>query len=213
MKRWKIVIMLSIMFLMGIGNKIHGKMQLPDLSVDDIWIEPDSFHPNDKVKIWFRITNRGDAPSGGFYIELLFDSSLIRKGYLPGLDVDKGYEISHSMDWPDDLYFHRIDVYVDIYNDVIESNENNNHRMERFKAFNRAPNKPFIDGPTKGLPKVTYNFTIWTTDPENDLVKFYIEWGDLNTTLTTVSPQVKIEKIKPSGLSLFYGRGQTTEGQ
>lgn len=184
MKRWKIVIMLSIMFLMGIGNKIHGKMQLPDLSVDDIWIEPDSFHPNDKVKIWFRITNRGDAPSGGFYIELLFDSSLIRKGYLPGLDVDKGYEISHSMDWPDDLYFHRIDVYVDIYNDVIESNENNNHRMERFKAFNRAPNKPFIDGPTKGLPKVTYNFTIWTTDPENDLVKFYIEWGDLNTTLT-----------------------------
>jgi hypothetical protein len=43
---------------------------------------------------------------------------------------------------------------------------------------NDPPNTPDIDGPTSGKTGTEYDFTIETTDPENDDVYYYIEWGD-----------------------------------
>jgi hypothetical protein len=46
------------------------------------------------------------------------------------------------------------------------------------------PNTPTIIGEIKGSKKTSYDYTIQTTDPDQDDVKYYIDWGDLTTTLT-----------------------------
>ncbi len=42
----------------------------------------------------------------------------------------------------------------------------------------RPPNTPTIHGPTQGKPGITYLFTFTTSDPDGDLVYYYIDWGD-----------------------------------
>jgi hypothetical protein len=46
--------------------------------------------------------------------------------------------------------------------------------------FNDKPNNPSIDGPNKGSPRIEYTYTISGTDPDNDDLEFYIQWGDDN---------------------------------
>ena len=43
---------------------------------------------------------------------------------------------------------------------------------------NNPPNKPFLEGPSKGKPGECYDFTFSATDPENNNVFYYIDWGD-----------------------------------
>ena len=43
---------------------------------------------------------------------------------------------------------------------------------------NHPPNNPIIIGPSRGKVGVAHIFTIVTTDPENQNVSYYIEWGD-----------------------------------
>ena len=43
---------------------------------------------------------------------------------------------------------------------------------------NQPPNDPEIYGPSKGKVGVTYLFNVVTSDPENQNVSYYIEWGD-----------------------------------
>jgi len=43
---------------------------------------------------------------------------------------------------------------------------------------NQPPNKPVIDGPTKAVPFVSYEYTFITTDDDDDEVSYYIDWGD-----------------------------------
>ncbi|KYK34025.1 MAG: hypothetical protein AYK22_00905 [Thermoplasmatales archaeon SG8-52-3] len=46
--------------------------------------------------------------------------------------------------------------------------------------YNEAPDKPSIDGPTKGVPGINYEYIFSATDPDNDNLEFYIKWGDDN---------------------------------
>ncbi|UCD13324.1 MAG: M28 family peptidase [Thermoplasmatales archaeon] len=46
------------------------------------------------------------------------------------------------------------------------------------KLSSNAPNAPNMSGPTNGITWVEYDFTVVTTDPDYDDVKYYIEWGD-----------------------------------
>ncbi len=41
-----------------------------------------------------------------------------------------------------------------------------------------APEKPTIDGPTCGEVEIEYTFTLVSTDPEDEMVYYYIDWGD-----------------------------------
>ncbi|MBU0496894.1 MAG: hypothetical protein KKG04_02945 [Candidatus Thermoplasmatota archaeon] len=41
-----------------------------------------------------------------------------------------------------------------------------------------SPNEPTIDGPSFGKPQTEYTYTFTSTDPENEDVFYYIEWGD-----------------------------------
>jgi hypothetical protein len=49
---------------------------------------------------------------------------------------------------------------------------------------NEPPDAPVIDGPTNGKPKEEYNYTFSSTDPDNDNIRYYIEWGDGDTNET-----------------------------
>jgi thiol-disulfide isomerase/thioredoxin len=43
---------------------------------------------------------------------------------------------------------------------------------------NTAPDTPTLDGPNNGKPNIEQDFTLQTTDPDEDEVYYYIEWGD-----------------------------------
>ncbi len=51
-----------------------------------------------------------------------------------------------------------------------------------FEDPSRPPDPPTIDGPTEGLIDHNYEFGIRTTDPEGDNVRYYVDWGDGNTS-------------------------------
>jgi len=45
-------------------------------------------------------------------------------------------------------------------------------------AKNNAPNTPTISGSTSGTAGKKYSYSIYTIDPEEDNVEYYVEWGD-----------------------------------
>ena len=45
---------------------------------------------------------------------------------------------------------------------------------------NNPPLKPIISGPGTGKIEQSYTFSAMTTDPENDLVSYWFDWGDGN---------------------------------
>jgi len=47
--------------------------------------------------------------------------------------------------------------------------------------LNNAPDKPSINGPSKGKERVEYTFNFTATDPDGDDIEYYINWGDGNT--------------------------------
>jgi hypothetical protein len=49
---------------------------------------------------------------------------------------------------------------------------------------NQPPNPPDIQGKTIGKSGTEYQFTIKTDDPENDLIYYYVNWSDGQTTYT-----------------------------
>jgi hypothetical protein len=49
---------------------------------------------------------------------------------------------------------------------------------EYIYKYNGPPCAPEIDGPPSGNPRVEYNYTFVTTDPEGDDVIYWIDWGD-----------------------------------
>lgn len=59
------------------------------------------------------------------------------------------------------------------------------------------PNQPLINGPTKGKPLQTYDFTIVATDPENQSLQYFIDWGDGSNT-SWIGPYNSSEEITVS---------------
>jgi hypothetical protein len=47
---------------------------------------------------------------------------------------------------------------------------------------NNPPNTPTIDGPASGTPGVAYLYTFSTTDPDGDIVYYFVDWGDGTTS-------------------------------
>ena len=45
-----------------------------------------------------------------------------------------------------------------------------------------APDKPSIDGPTKGIPRTEYTYTAVTSDPDGNNVSYFFNWGDLSNS-------------------------------
>lgn len=55
--------------------------------------------------------------------------------------------------------------------------------FKTYGALTNPPNKPTITGPSKGKAQETYTYEIQGSDPDNDDIYYYIDWGDENTEL------------------------------
>ena len=67
----------------------------------------------------------------------------------------------------------------DIYNiNVTVTNDQGISDTDRSIAYiGRPPNIPTISGPTTGKPRVSYNYSIVATDPDDGNLYYYIDWG------------------------------------
>jgi len=54
-------------------------------------------------------------------------------------------------------------------------------------SFNEPPCTPSITGPTTGFADIQYDYTVCATDPDNDPVYYFIDWGDA-TAPTWIGP-------------------------
>ncbi len=52
---------------------------------------------------------------------------------------------------------------------------------------NTPPNKPTINGPTNGNVKTSYPYNVSTSDPDESIIWYYIDWGD-NTNTGWIGP-------------------------
>lgn len=54
---------------------------------------------------------------------------------------------------------------------------------------NHPPNKPLISGPTQGIPGVSYEYSAWTEDPNDEKIQYWFDWGDgTNSGWTPLEP-------------------------
>lgn len=53
---------------------------------------------------------------------------------------------------------------------------------------NSSPTKPIITGPTAGKQKTSYVFTVSSTDADDNMLQYMIDWGDTNTTTSNMIP-------------------------
>ena len=61
-------------------------------------------------------------------------------------------------------------------------------------SLNHPPNPPVICGPTSGKAGITYTYNLSSTDPEDDDVYYYVDWGD-NTSSGWIGPYMSGEII------------------
>jgi len=54
----------------------------------------------------------------------------------------------------------------------------------RYEGNNTPPSTPSIKGEAKGSIHTSYDYTIQTTDPDQDDVRYHVDWGDNTTTST-----------------------------
>jgi serine protease len=69
---------------------------------------------------------------------------------------------------------------------------------------NRPPSKPIISGPTNGTTNTTYNFTAFSTDPDNDTIKYTFNWG---------APVSQSSGFLPNGTSYTVNHSWSTPGE
>ena len=60
--------------------------------------------------------------------------------------------------------------------------------MRPYGFTNNPPGVPEINGPAKGRPNIEYEFTIVSTDEDNDDLFYTIDWGDGNFNETEIFP-------------------------
>ena len=59
------------------------------------------------------------------------------------------------------------------------------------------PHKPYMEGPVAGSPKVSYTYTAYTIDPNNDDVYYMFDWDD-GTTSDWLGPYQSGEVVSES---------------
>jgi len=65
------------------------------------------------------------------------------------------------------------------------------------------PNTPTITGEINGVIQTSYDYTIQTTDPDQDDVKYFVDWGDNTTTITG---------LNKSGVEVIVSHTWNTKG-
>jgi hypothetical protein len=97
--------------------------------------------------------------------------------------ADPGWKFSH---WDGNLSGSNNPEYITI---------DKNKTVTAFFIKANPPDKPIIDGPTVIKANRNYSYTFKATDPEDNYVWFYIDWGDGNTE-EWIGPYLSREKIR-----------------
>ena len=75
---------------------------------------------------------------------------------------------------------------------LIVTDANNQQATDITEAIiNTPPNTPQIEGPSSGMVNTPLTFYLKCTDPDNDMVKYRIDWGDGERTSTSFYPSGK----------------------
>jgi hypothetical protein len=77
-----------------------------------------------------------------------------------------------------------------------------NHDMcfQLISESNNPPDVPEINGPYYGKPETLYDFTFNATDPDEDSIMYFVDWGDDNTERTEYSDSGEEITLKHSWL-------------
>jgi WD40 repeat protein len=68
---------------------------------------------------------------------------------------------------------------------------------------NKPPERPAIEGPDTGVPGTEYIYVLNAVDPDNDDIRYHIDWGDDNSEIT---------EFNPSGTDLIVKHTWTQKG-
>jgi len=107
----------------------------------------------------------------GFYIDDIYPIAKYSEiNTLSETITEDFYEI---LDQLEGTYYYRVKGYNSAHNwgdfSTIE---------DIIVEYTGAPDKPDINGPSKGKPGIEYDFTFVSTDPEGDDILYYVKWGD-----------------------------------
>jgi hypothetical protein len=60
--------------------------------------------------------------------------------------------------------------------------------LVKLETQNNHPIKPILDGPLVGRPGRVYNFTVNSIDPDEDEIRYHLNWGDAESEVTDWYP-------------------------
>jgi parallel beta-helix repeat protein len=144
------------------------------------------FHDSSNNNIFFNTVSQ--SYWGGINIYENSDNNLIFYNNLIENNIDNGYDISGNI-WDNGAEGNYWDDYTGEDNNgdgigdtpyqVPGNVSQDNYPLMKIYEI---PSKPIINGPINGKPNVLYEYSFSVTDPNNDDVFFYIDWGDNSNT-------------------------------
>ena len=188
-----------------------------------------------QVAICEKVSSRGWTDTGG----QLYTMPFLDWAFNEPLSISSGGSWSDSMTWDGASHGYptvseeNTIVIAAVYNDEKHSGYSYPPNSNPFDAYyvdecvaaepggsgtNEPPNTPDIDGPTKGVPDIEYEFTISASDPNNDDVTFYVQWGD-DQVEEWIGPYSSGENVLIShtwaekGLYFIKVKAKDTEGE
>ena len=87
------------------------------------------------------------------------------------------------------------------------SNTSSDTSWAWIQATNTPPNKPTINGPTKGEYGISYDYKFVSADPDGTPIWYYVDWGD-NSNTGWFGPYSSYEEVVKS--HFWYDKGTYT---
>ena len=135
-----------------------------------IWTHPVADQP-------WNVARTADISGDG--IDDVLVGTLYNNNYCYFLDGTDGSELCSKN------YYEAVDAIMaipDVVNDgsmeMVAGGRNGKVTCFSGGLVNDPPEAPSIDGPTSGAVGIEYEYSFYTTDPDEDDVYYYIEWGD-----------------------------------
>jgi len=130
--------------------------------------------------------SKGEPYDGFVGIPLTFDGSLSSDsdGNITSWQWDFGDNLDGEGEKTTHIYYgeREFNVTLTVIDD--DGAEDTYETVATITQPNRPPSKPTIDGPVYGDSNTSYSFIIKSTDPDNDDIKYTIEWGDESSDIT-----------------------------
>jgi len=173
----------------GFFNIEYGSLHIDDSGI--VWVDydPDSID-------WSPSANAGGPHGGNIGQEITFDAS---RSFDPEGNISAYYW--NFGDGTNDTGVVATHVYSHLgtYNITLTVTDSNDQTAsDTIKVWiqesNNPVNKPVITGPTSGKTSTRYEYTFIATDPDNNDVYYYIEWGDDNVE-EWIGPYASGEKV------------------